>query len=117
MHVRFRTNTNLFFLGISKYSHQNAAILQELDLSRSRLDCSSLTATGTLLPAIAHPQNNNEQHINMDQSLAQTESCDSIIFVSLGMVVLDELHFPSKPTLLDVPGGSGLFGSTHRRKL
>jgi hypothetical protein len=31
-------------------------------------------------------------------------------FVSLGLVVLDELHFPDRDTLYDVPGGSGAFG-------
>ena len=30
-------------------------------------------------------------------------------FVSLGMVVLDELRFPDRPSLYDVPGGSGAF--------
>jgi hypothetical protein len=32
-------------------------------------------------------------------------------FVSLGLVVLDELHFPDRETLYDVPGGSGAFGT------
>lgn len=32
---------------------------------------------------------------------------DEITFVSLGMLVLDELRFPSRPTLHDVVGGSG----------
>ena len=30
--------------------------------------------------------------------------------VSLGMVVLDELRFPDRDTLHDVPGGSGTYG-------
>ena len=31
-------------------------------------------------------------------------------FVSLGMVVLDELHFPDRESLYDVLGGSGTYG-------
>lgn len=31
-------------------------------------------------------------------------------FVSLGMVVIDELHFPSREPLIDIPGGSGAYG-------
>lgn len=30
--------------------------------------------------------------------------------LSLGMVVLDELRFPDRDTLYDVPGGSGTYG-------
>lgn len=32
------------------------------------------------------------------------------LFVSLGMIVLDELHFSSRAALYDVPGRSGLYG-------
>ena len=32
-------------------------------------------------------------------------------FVSLGMVVLDELHFPDQQPLYDVVGGSGAYGT------
>lgn len=33
------------------------------------------------------------------------------MFVSLGMAVIDELNFPMKEALVDVPGGSGLYGA------
>lgn len=36
-------------------------------------------------------------------------------FVSLGMVVLDELRFPTRETLHDVVGGSGAYGKDARR--
>lgn len=36
-------------------------------------------------------------------------------FVSLGMVVLDELHFPSSATMYDVLGGSGAFSTLGAR--
>lgn len=32
-------------------------------------------------------------------------------FVSLGMVVLDELRFPNAPTMYDVVGGSGAYST------
>lgn len=38
-------------------------------------------------------------------------------FVSLGMVVLDELHFPSAPTMYDVAGGSGAYSTVCARSL
>lgn len=47
----------------------------------------------------------------MGQSWSRQRGSASPIFVSLGMVVLDELRFPSRETLFDVPGGSGLYGS------
>lgn len=37
------------------------------------------------------------------------------IFVSLGMVVLDEMHLPDGTVLHDVPGGSGLFSQSQQR--
>ncbi|RYP42608.1 hypothetical protein DL767_000132 [Monosporascus sp. MG133] len=37
------------------------------------------------------------------------------IFVSLGMVVIDELRFPYQPTLSDIPGGSGLYATLGAR--
>lgn len=37
------------------------------------------------------------------------------IFVSLGMVVLDELRFPHAPTMYDVTGGSGAFSTLGAR--
>lgn len=36
-------------------------------------------------------------------------------FVSLGMVVLDELRFPHAATMHDVPGGSGAFSTLGAR--
>jgi hypothetical protein len=36
-------------------------------------------------------------------------SCD-VVFVSLGMVVLDELRFPGREPLYDIIGGSGAYG-------
>lgn len=36
-------------------------------------------------------------------------------FVSLGMVVHDELRFPHAPTMHDVPGGSGAFSTLGAR--
>lgn len=36
-------------------------------------------------------------------------------FVSLGMVVLDELRFPDAPTMHDVAGGSGSFSTLGAR--
>ncbi|RSM04336.1 hypothetical protein CEP52_006868 [Fusarium oligoseptatum] len=41
--------------------------------------------------------------------------CNSPTFVSLGMVVLDEIRFPSRETLYDVPGGSGLYATLGAR--
>lgn len=34
------------------------------------------------------------------------------LFVSLGMLVLDELRFPHLDTVADVPGGSGFYGTS-----
>jgi hypothetical protein len=39
-------------------------------------------------------------------------SLDSPVFVSLGMVVLDELRFPHQHPVFGVPGGSGLYGTS-----
>lgn len=36
-----------------------------------------------------------------------------IKFASLGLVVLDEIHFPSKATQKDVVGGSGSYGTSY----
>jgi hypothetical protein len=46
----------------------------------------------------------------MGQYWSQLFSHGSPIFVSLGMIVLDEVHFPQDKSLYDVPGGSGLYG-------
>ncbi|KAI1125656.1 Ribokinase-like protein [Nemania abortiva] len=37
------------------------------------------------------------------------------VFVSLGMVILDELRFPHLKTVVDVPGGSGLYATLGAR--
>ncbi|KAJ8112257.1 hypothetical protein ONZ43_g5434 [Nemania bipapillata] len=40
---------------------------------------------------------------------------DPPVFVSLGMVILDELRFPHLETVTDVPGGSGLYATLGAR--
>lgn len=35
-------------------------------------------------------------------------------FVSLGMVVLDDLYFPARESLHDIVGGSGAYGKDSR---
>jgi len=42
-------------------------------------------------------------------STAADRGREKITNVSLGMIVLDELRFPGKEPLYDVPGGSGLY--------
>lgn len=49
----------------------------------------------------------------MDLSPTGKDPCSRV--VSLGMVVLDELRFPDRDTLYDVPGGSGTFGEQFRQ--
>jgi hypothetical protein len=49
------------------------------------------------------------QHHNMDAVTKGTEIDPLIDFVSLGMVILDEIHIPNQPPMLDVVGGSGTF--------
>ncbi|ROV98006.1 hypothetical protein VMCG_06954 [Cytospora schulzeri] len=49
-------------------------------------------------------------------SMSETHTRDSS-FVSLGMAVIDEIRFPTKETLLDVPGGSGLYATLGARLL
>ena len=41
---------------------------------------------------------------------SKEEVPSTISFLSLGMVVLDELHFPGKKPLTDIIGGSGAYG-------
>ena len=41
--------------------------------------------------------------------MIETEPEEDPWFLSLGIVVLDELHFPSRETMYDVPGGSGAY--------
>lgn len=45
----------------------------------------------------------------MESIAFRQDGDDAIVFVSLGMLVLDELRFPSSPTLYDVVGGSGAY--------
>lgn len=47
----------------------------------------------------------------MDQQRSKSAQNPDPIFVSLGLFVLDELRFPSRATLFDVPGGSGIYGT------
>ncbi|KAF5018782.1 hypothetical protein F66182_9232 [Fusarium sp. NRRL 66182] len=51
----------------------------------------------------------------MGQYWSARQQGDGPIFVSLGMVVLDERRYPSRETLYDVPGGSGLFATLGAR--
>lgn len=46
------------------------------------------------------------------QSVDRTDTPEpkKIKFASLGLVVLDEIHFPAKATQRDVVGGSGSYG-------
>jgi hypothetical protein len=51
------------------------------------------------------------QHPNHQSKMTLQTSID---FVSLGMVVLDEIRIPHRARLVDVVGGSGAFGTaTH----
>lgn len=43
-------------------------------------------------------------------SALNRETQDELRFLSLGMVVLDQLRFPDRETLYDIPGGSGTYG-------
>ncbi|KAI8630408.1 Ribokinase-like protein [Xylariaceae sp. FL1651] len=47
----------------------------------------------------------------MSQHTTSVLRGDRPIFVSLGMIIVDELRFPSRNTLIDVPGGSGLYAT------
>ncbi|KAL2064560.1 hypothetical protein VTL71DRAFT_3697 [Oculimacula yallundae] len=51
----------------------------------------------------------------MDDMLSEKRRIKAVDFVSLGMVVLDELRFPSKAPLLDVMGGSGTYATLGAR--
>lgn len=48
--------------------------------------------------------------VPMESAQAESSSEPGPDFVSLGMVVLDELQFPNRSWLTNVPGGSGLYG-------
>jgi hypothetical protein len=47
----------------------------------------------------------------MDQNTAAGSKDGHPVFVSLGMLVLDELRFPHLETVTNMPGGSGLYGT------
>jgi len=47
----------------------------------------------------------------MSSWLSGEQQCSDVTFVSLGMVVLDELRYPGKAPLLDVMGGSGAYST------
>ncbi|KAI1172876.1 putative PfkB family kinase [Nemania sp. FL0916] len=51
----------------------------------------------------------------MDQTAANSSRSGPPVFVSLGMLVLDELRFPHLKTVADVPGGSGLYATLGAR--
>ncbi|OTA69256.1 hypothetical protein K449DRAFT_460802, partial [Hypoxylon sp. EC38] len=51
----------------------------------------------------------------MGQYLAKAIQGSDPAFVSFGMIVLDELRFPSNYTLYDVPGGSGMYATLGSR--
>ncbi|UPL03541.1 hypothetical protein LCI18_014475 [Fusarium solani-melongenae] len=53
----------------------------------------------------------------MAESGSMQPQSNSPIFVSLGMVVLDEIRFPSQETLYNVPGGSGLYATLGARTI
>ena len=52
----------------------------------------------------------------MDQAVSMTwplkEPGSGPLFLSLGMVVPDELHIPKRATMYDIPGGSGAYGKS-----
>jgi len=47
---------------------------------------------------------------NMDARFSKVEDDSTISTVSLGMVVIDEIHLPKRSPLIDVAGGSGAYG-------
>ncbi|KAF4967562.1 hypothetical protein FSARC_4947 [Fusarium sarcochroum] len=51
--------------------------------------------------------------VNQTQSISQCSN--DPVFVSLGMVVLDERRYPSREPLYDIPGGSGLYATLGAR--
>jgi len=46
----------------------------------------------------------------MDARFSKVEDDPTISTVSLGMVVIDEIHLPKRSPLIDVAGGSGAYG-------
>ncbi|KAI1746681.1 Ribokinase-like protein [Xylaria castorea] len=51
----------------------------------------------------------------MDQPLTSVLGRNCPVFVSLGMLLLDELRFPNGNQVVDVPGGSGLYATLGAR--
>ncbi|KAI1409695.1 Ribokinase-like protein [Hypoxylon sp. FL1857] len=51
----------------------------------------------------------------MGHYLGKVPQDEDPVFVSLGMIVIDELRFPLSHTLYDVPGGSGLYATLGSR--
>ena len=48
----------------------------------------------------------------MEQNGANTPPERAPVFTSMGMTILDELRFSHQKTVYDMPGGSGLFGTS-----
>lgn len=48
----------------------------------------------------------------MDRHGTKASAGNRPVFVSMGMTILDELRFSHQNTVFDVPGGSGLFGTS-----
>lgn len=46
----------------------------------------------------------------MDTWSSNVEDDSTVGTVSLGMVVIDEIHLPKRSPLIDVAGGSGAYG-------
>lgn len=67
----------------------------------------------SLSPLPAHPL----CYLIMASTCPEKQLERSPAFVSLGMVVLDELQFPSRETLYDVPGGSGAYSRSRKPSL
>jgi hypothetical protein len=44
---------------------------------------------------------------------ATTSEEQQCLFMTLGMVVLDELHFPAQDPIMNVIGGSGAYGKVY----
>jgi len=48
---------------------------------------------------------------NMGNWFSKAEVESTVDTVSLGMVVIDEIHLPHRSPLVDVAGGSGTYGT------
>jgi hypothetical protein len=49
----------------------------------------------------------------MGNLFSQLRADFEVVSVSLGMVVIDEIHLPSSPPFIDVAGGSSCYGVNH----